>query len=142
MSIFRRLFGTDKAISDITDKDNGLLVRMGGWVDGLSHTEQEKSEAARDVREWGIRQLEALEPFKVVQRILAFGVTLVWAFAAFNVIAAIWVRAIWPSVDAVEDLLRFALSDYVSWPALAVLSLYFSGGVFPQIFGGRTKKSN
>lgn len=26
------------------DKDNGLLVRAGGWIDGLSYTDQEKAQ--------------------------------------------------------------------------------------------------
>ena len=32
MSFLGRLFATDKAIDNITDKDDGLLVRAGGWV--------------------------------------------------------------------------------------------------------------
>ena len=31
MSFLGRLFATDKAIDNITDKDDGLLVRAGGW---------------------------------------------------------------------------------------------------------------
>jgi|GEM_PF-4276688 len=32
MSFLGRLFATDKAIDNITDKDDGLLMRAGGWV--------------------------------------------------------------------------------------------------------------
>jgi hypothetical protein len=137
---FGRLFGTQKAIDDLTDKDNGLLVRAGGWVNGLSYTDQEKAEASQEVREWGLRQLEALAPFKVVQRILAFGVTAVWAFVAMNVVAAVWVDAVW-DLGATRAMLEFALSDYVFWPVLAVLSLYFTGGVLPGVFNaGKAQK--
>ena len=124
-----RLLGTEKGVDDILDKDRGLLVRAGGWVDGLSHTEQEKAEDKREIREWGLRQLEALAPFKVVQRILAFTIIGVWAIVAFNCLAAIWVEAFWPEVKIKEAMLSFAFSDYVLWPTAGVVALYFSGGV-------------
>jgi hypothetical protein len=131
MGIFGKLFGTDKAVDNLLDKDKGLLVRAGSWVGGLHYTEEEKAENELLVKNWGLRQLEALAPFKVVQRILAFGVTGVWAIVAFNVLGAIWVEAIWPHILVKDQMLAFALSDYVFWPVLAVLSLYFTGGVLP-----------
>ena len=30
-----------KVVEDVFDKDNGLLVRAGGWIDDLQHTEAE-----------------------------------------------------------------------------------------------------
>ncbi|WP_445363906.1 hypothetical protein ACJJIQ_05070 [Microbulbifer sp. ANSA003] len=38
-----------KPVDDILDKDNGLLVRAGGWIDGLSYTEQESAEDAKEL---------------------------------------------------------------------------------------------
>jgi len=130
MGMFGRVFGTDKAISDITDKEDGLLVRMGGWFDDLQFTTAERAK-------WGINQLKALEPFKVVQRIIALSTMFLWVFVALNIVAAIWIKAVW-GVDAVTPLLKFAMSDYIFWPVLSVLSLYISGGVFPMI--GKKKK--
>ena len=126
-----KLFGTDKAIDSLVDKDNGLLVRAGGWVDGLSHTDQEKAEHNLLVKEWGVRQLEALAPFKIVQRIIAFAVTFFWIVVGINVLAAIWIEALHPEIKIKESMLQFAFSDYVFWPVLAVLGLYFTGGVLP-----------
>ena len=60
----------------------------------------------------GIRQLEALAPFKVVQRILAFSATFLWIFVAVNVTAALWVEAITNIVIA-DKMVEFALSSYV-----------------------------
>ena len=37
-----------KAADDILDKENGLLVRVGGWLNDLSYTEAER---ARDISE-------------------------------------------------------------------------------------------
>jgi len=130
-----RVFGTDKAIDNVLDKDNGILVRTGGWVNGLSYTDQEKAESAAATREWGLKQLAALEPFKVVQRILAFATMGIWSFFAVNVALAIWVEALWPNIKVAKLMSEFAMSDYVFWPAISVLSLYMSGGVLPQLFG-------
>ena len=140
MSWFGKLFATDKAVDSLLDTDKGLLVRAGGWVNDLQYTDQEKAENSLLVKQWGIRQLEALEPFKVVQRIIAFSVTFLWMFVGVNIAIDTWVRAITTpgecpegmectGIDAVTPFLEFAFSDYVFWPVLAVLSLYFTGGV-------------
>lgn len=135
MGWFGRLIGTEKALSDITDKDNGLLVRMGGWVNELSYTDEEKAKAQQEVREWGIRQLTALEPFKVVQRVIAFGVTGMWVFLGINIIVGIWLESLFPNLDVTMALVDFAYSQYIFWPVAIVYALYFSGGVLPQLVG-------
>jgi len=127
--VLGKLFGTDKAIDNLVDKDNGLLVRAGTALGNLHYSNQEKAETDAETREWGIRQLDALAPFKVVQRILAFAVASLWICIGMNVVVAIWINAVY-GVDARTDLLAFAFSDYVFWPVMSVLSLYFAGGVF------------
>jgi len=131
------VFGTKKAVDNLLDKDTGLLVKFGGWVDDFNYTEEERSVADKDKREWGIRQLEALSPFKVVQRILAFAATALWGFVGLNVILGMWVEAFY-TVSIVKPLLEFALSNYVLYPTLACYSLYFGGGVIDSI--SRVKK--
>lgn len=131
MGIFGKLFGTQKAVDNLLDKDEGLLVRAGGWIDGLSHTEQEKAENQLLVKEWGIRQLEALAPFKVVQRIIAFSVCFAWLFVLINVVVAAWVEAS-TGMQIRQAMLDLAFSDYVFWPVMAVLGLYMGGGVIPR----------
>jgi len=137
MNFLGKLFGTDKAVDNLLDKDKGLLVRAGGWVNDLQYTDAEKAESQLLVRQWGIKQLEALAPFKIVQRIIAFAVTSLWWLVGVNVMVAIWVEAVWPDIQARERMLEFAMSDYVFWPVLSVLSLYMGGGVLPKLF---TKK--
>ncbi len=137
MNFLGKLFGTDKAVDNLLDKDKGLLVRAGGWVNDLQYTDAEKAENQLLVRDWGIKQLDALAPFKIVQRIIAFAVTSLWWLVGINVMVAIWVEAIWPDIQARERMLEFAMSDYVFWPVLSVLSLYMGGGVLPKLF---TKK--
>ena len=129
MSWIGRLFGTEKTIDNIVDKDKGLLTQVGSWVGNMHYTEEERAEANAATRDWGLKQLEALAPFKVVQRVLAFSTCLFWIVVGLNVVGAIWVNAIW-EVDVRQDMLAFALSDYVFWPVISVFSLYFTGGVF------------
>ena len=129
MSFFGRLFGTEKAISDITDKENGLVAKAGGWFDRQQFTEEERAEHRHQIRLWGLKQLEALQPFKVVQRILAFAIVTLWILVGLNVIASIWFAE-----EATRDaMLKFAFSDYVFWPVTVCFALYFGGGLFESI---------
>lgn len=151
------LFGTEKAVDNLVDKDNGLLVRAGTAIGNLHYSDQEKAESDERTREWGIRLLDALAPFKVVQRIIAFTTLGIWAILSINIIVAYWVRALTTtvtrsvnvvngeevittvvtSIDAVSGLYEFALTDYVFWPVLAVLSLYTGGGTINSLRGGK-----
>jgi hypothetical protein len=128
MGWFSALFATEKAVDNIVDKDNGLLAQVGGWVGGFNYTAEEKAEADAQTREWGFRQLDALAPFKVVQRILAFAAAGLWIFVAINLVVAIWLK----DVQVKNDLMAFAFSDYVFWPVCVVFALYFAGGVLPR----------
>lgn len=131
-AVLGKVFGTEKAIDNLLDKDKGLLAKAGSWIGNFNYTEEEKAEADAETRKWGLKQLAALEPFKVVQRILAFGVTGLWGFVGFNVVAAIWIEAIYPAIKVKDAMMSFAMSDYVFWPVLAVLGLYFTGGILPS----------
>jgi len=139
MGFLGRLFGTEKAVDNLLDKDEGLLVRAGGWANDLHHSDAEKARDALEVRQWGIKQLEALGPFKIVQRIIAFTVSFLWLLVGLNVIVAIWVEALIPKIEVREEMLAFAMSDYVFWPVLCVLGLYMGGGVLPGMVSGRKK---
>lgn len=50
MSWYNPLSWTDKVVDNVLDKDNGLLSQAGGWIDNLSHTEQEKAEDKKELR--------------------------------------------------------------------------------------------
>jgi len=120
-----KIFGTDKAVDNILDKDKGLLVRAGSWVNGLSYTDQEKAENNLIVRDWGVKQLEALEPFKIMQRIMVTIIVTEWAIL-FNVI----ILAICFKASFLTDLINFAQSQYAWYPMGAAVTLYLLGGVW------------
>jgi hypothetical protein len=133
MGVLGRLFGTDKAVDDILDKDDGLVAKAGEWLGNQQFTEEEKAEHRLKTREWGLKQLEALEPFKVVQRILAFVIIAVWAILALNCVAGLWFDALHPGINLADKMLALASNDVIFWPTVSVLSLYFSGGVIESI---------
>lgn len=133
MGVLGRLFGTDKAVDNILDKDSGLLAKAGDWLGNQQFTDEEKAEHRLRTREWGLKQIEALEPFKVVQRILAFVVIAVWAMLALNCVAGIWFDALHSDSDLAAKMLALASNDVIFWPTVSVLSLYCSGGVVESI---------
>jgi hypothetical protein len=137
------LFSNNKAVDDVLDKDSGLLVKAGTWIGNLNYTEEEKAKMAFEFSKVANDRLKALEPFKVVQRILAFGITFFWIFVGMNVVGALWHDAIRECTVAAdtctpvaEDMFAFAASDYVFWPVISVLSLYFLGGALPGRWKG------
>ena len=50
MSWYNPMSWSDKVIDNVLDKDDGLLKGVGGWIDDLSHTDQEKAEAREALR--------------------------------------------------------------------------------------------
>ena len=123
MGWFGRLIGTESATDDLLDKDSGLIVKAGSAIGNLHYSDQEKAIASQVVRNWGINQLEALHPFKITQRILAFATSFLWVFTGLNILAMFWLQH-----PALKDLLAFAFSDYVLVPTGLVYGLYFAGG--------------
>ena len=137
------LFGTEKAVNNIVDKDNGLLTQLGTGIGNLHYSDQEKANMRVTIMQTGLARLKALEPFKVVQRILAFMATFLWVFVGINCVGAIWYDALHKvydtsgkllsQTDVTTPMLKFAMSDYVFWPVVTVYALYFSGGVIESI---------
>lgn len=143
------IFGTQKAVDNIVDKDNGLLKQFGGWANDLHLSDAERAQNEITRRKLGIKLLAALEPFKIVQRILAFATMFLWSFVGLNIVFALWIEAIFnhtvtTTIDGVVTvtthnfdisgpLIEFAMSQYVLIPVSLVLGLYMSGGAAESI---------
>lgn len=138
------IFGTKKAVDNILDKDNGILVKIGAFANDLHLSDVERKEFEITRRKLGIKLLAALEPFKVVQRIIAFATMFLWAFIGFNIVIALWIEAIFNHTvtstvegvvtvtthefDISGPLIDFAMSQYILIPVSLVLGLYMAGG--------------
>lgn len=121
------LFGTKKAVDNIVDKENGLLVRAGTALGNLYYSDQEKAEDNQEVRAWGISQLEALAPFKVMQRIMVTIIMVEWAILLNVLIVAICLSA----TDVVNNLLLLMQTNFAWIPVAGAVGLYLMGGVIP-----------
>jgi hypothetical protein len=126
------LFGTDNAINNVVDKDNGLLVRAGSALGNLHYSDQEKANTGIQIQNLAVARLKALEPFKVMQRIMVTIIMTMWAFLGLNIVVGIWLEALFPKLDVVMALVDLAQSEYMWWPTLAAVTLYLGGGVFPS----------
>jgi hypothetical protein len=128
-----KLFGTEKAVESLVDPENGLIVQAGTAIGNLHYSDQEKAINARQTQEWSIRFLDAMAPFKIVQRVLACAAMFAWLFVLVNVVVAIWIKANNPEIDAVTSLLEFAFSDFVFYPVMAIFVLYTGGGTINSL---------
>jgi len=139
--VLGNIFGSDKAVDNVLDKDKGLLVKAGTAIGNLHFSEQEKQQANLAVAQLSIDRLKALEPFKIVQRIIAFTVMFMAVFVGINVVGAIWYDGLRGCTEAANTCIpvspamrEFAFSDFVFWPVTSVLTLYILGGVIPKRF--------
>ena len=111
MSWLGGLFGTKKAVDNLLDKDNGLIVKAGTAIGNLHYSEQEKAQSSRAVQEWSIRYLDSMSQFKVVQRVLAFAAMGLWVLFGINLVIAVWIKQIYPDIDALTGLKEIAFSE-------------------------------
>jgi len=122
------LFVADKAADNLLDKDKGLLVRAGSWIGDLNFTEEEKAENNLLVKKLGIKHLEAMAPFKIMQRIMVSIIVTEWAILFNVIIIAICLKA-----DTIlENLVEFSCSQYAWYPMGAAVTLYLLGGVWKR----------
>ena len=132
MGFLATIFGAEKAVDNIIDRDNGLLTQMGGWVGNQQYTEQEAATDKTRRFELYLRMLDSIEPFKVVQRILAF--TAAFVFISFSIaLIFAWGIDTYTSRDAiplqsVDSLWKIATSNFITYPIVSVFTLYCGGG--------------
>lgn len=141
MSWYNPISWGEKAAENVLDKENGIAVQFGGFINDLHHSDAEKAENNLTRIQFALSRLKLLEPFKIVQRIIAGCTLFGWLFVLINLVIAIWVEAftkvttiidgvsVTTSIDARTSLWELAQSDYVFWPVICVFTLYCGGGV-------------
>lgn len=72
MKWLSRLFGSTSMLEKTTD----AVISAG---DKLFYTDEEKAEAAQEMRGWYLKFIDSMQPYNLAMRILAFGVFFVWA---------------------------------------------------------------
>jgi len=110
MKFLTRLFSPEAASKTVDHIAKG--------IDSAVYTPQERAEMK-------LKQLEALAPFKVVQRILVAAIAFVWVVLILQYSIAIWL-----GYDAIKSaLIELIQSEFVWAPTLAGFALYFGGGL-------------
>ena len=110
MKFLTRLFSPDSAAKTID--------RIAGGIDSAVYTPQERAQMK-------ITQLQALEPFKVVQRILIASICFVWVMLIAQYSVAVW----FGNAEVKSALIELIQSEFVWGPTLAGFGLYLGGGL-------------
>lgn len=132
MGIFDRIFGTDKAIENVIDKEDGLIAKAGGWIDRQQFTPEERAEHYKELSALRLKMLDALSQFKIVQRMIVFAVMGAWSFLLINYVAAIW----FDFNEARTHLLTLMTHDYMTVFLYGVGFLYLGGGAIESFKRG------
>ena len=105
-----RLFGSKEGVSNLVEK-----------ADELHLSKEERLNL-------GLKYLDALAPFKIVQRIIVACVMTMWLLIGLSMLIAIWLGM----EDIYTKLIAFIQEEFIAYPSVGVFSLYLLGGVIPQ----------
>ena len=145
MGLWKSLFSSGDTIEKVTD----AAISTG---DKLFFTTEEKADMSLKMREQFIKTLQAYEPFKIAQRILAFwfsflfGVSFIIGLAAtiFNSYVTyqhnkqITTLQEFDSIPKlvtidIQPLFNLLISFDLGWIMIAIVTFYFLGGSFESL---------
>ena len=100
------IFGTEKVVSKGMD-----------MIDDAFYTDQEEAEDAKGKREWKLKLLQAYQPFKTAQRLLA----LLYSIPYVSIVVYATIMN--------DMVLMERVNEALGMQCLAIVSFYFMGGV-------------
>lgn len=117
--ILGKIFGTDKVID-----------KAGDMIDKAFYTDQEKADDSKEMSKFKANQklelLKAYQPFKLAQRVLAFGFTFVFLFIMMNGVLGSLYGVI--AMDNVKAAMNFANEMWLGQIMITIIGFYFGGG--------------
>jgi len=124
MSLFGWLKSAPKAVDNILDKDNGLLKGVGGWIDKLSYTDQEKSEDKKTLRKgvvaYAIASMSENSERSKARREIAK----LWIKTQLGLILMCAISAPW-NIDLAEFYFKLATSSIMLGGTGAIITFFF-----------------
>lgn len=121
--MFKKIFGAIFGSPANTEK---VIDGAKNGLDKLFYTDEEKADAAKEVREWFIEYLKATQPQNLARRFIAITVTLLWGFLILTGVAAFSVEVMLGTSEAVIALFIFkVLTDIVAIPFAGLMAFYF-----------------
>lgn len=114
---------------------DSVIQKAGDLIDEAFYTDSEKAEDKKEMTkfkaEHRINLMNAYAPFKVAQRVIAFGFVFVFLFIMLNgVIGALYGFIPMENVDKARD---FADKMWLGEIIIMIVSFYFGGGLAESI---------
>ncbi|MGH1374436.1 MAG: hypothetical protein ACRBBW_20535 [Cellvibrionaceae bacterium] len=131
-----------KTLDDFTDKDNGLLTQVGGWIGGLQYTNQEQAEdykaLVKGVTDYAVATLSENTERSRTRRDIA----VLWIKAQLGLVLMAALAAPW-SDTLFARYWKMASSEVMGYGTAGVMLFFFgSYGIGTHIIGRLSDKSN
>ena len=125
-SVFRA--APPKTVDDILDKDSGLLVKFGGWVNDLNYTDAERAKTMADVAGSAAEFVKSTMSESTERSKTRRSISIMWIkFKLFLV--AITVIAFPIDTKAAEFYWKVATSNVMLFGTISVLVFFFGAHV-------------
>ena len=144
MSLLSKITGlftgdtVEKAADNLLDKDSGLLVRMGGFVNDLSLTDEERIKYAQKAADAAAEFTKATLSESTTRSKTRRSIAVDWIRVQLFMLVSCFVVVFYDS-DKAAQLWQIATSDVMLWGTLSVLAFFFGGyylksGSMPALF--------
>ena len=129
---------SDKVVDNVLDKDTGLLVKAGGWINNLSYTEQEKSEDNKELRKAVVNYAVASMGENSERSKARREIAKLWIKAQLGIILMCCICAPW-RMDLAEFYFKLATSAVMIGGTGAVITFFFGSYLITR--NNETKKN-
>ena len=137
MTWWNPLTGTDKLVDNVLDKNDGIVVKTGGWIDKLSYTEQEKIENNKELRkaviDYAVASMSENSERSKARREIAK----LWIKAQLSIVLMCCICAPW-DMDLAEFYFKVATSALMIGGTGAVITFFFGSYLITR--NNETKK--
>ncbi|MFX0194561.1 MAG: hypothetical protein ACFFCW_00440 [Candidatus Hodarchaeota archaeon] len=131
---------TPKVADDVFDKDNGLLVKTGRWIDGLQYTAQEKAENFKELigayNEFFKTSLNESTERSLTRR----SISVLWIKVELGLILMTAIAIPCDSIlgtNMKKDFFELATCDVMVWGTGAVIGFFLG----PYMWGAHIKRN-
>mgnify|MGYP003151288151 CR=1 FL=1 len=137
MTWWNPLTWTDKLVDNVLDKNDGIVVKTGGWIDKLSYTEQEKIENNKELRkaviDYAVASMSENSERSKARREIAK----LWIKAQLSIVLMCCICAPW-DMDLAEFYFKVATSALMIGGTGAVITFFFGSYLITR--NNETKK--
>jgi len=138
MGWFGSLIGTEKAMDNVLDKDNGLLSQVGGWVGNMNFTEEEKAKMNAKMADGVSKFVEMTLSESTERSVTRRAVAVLWIRVQLAMIAITMGVAPW-SMELAAFYLSIAFGTLMVGGTLSIIAFFFGSHMLSSHLGkGKT----